>query len=245
MKKFRISILALLLCMFCAAPLSAAEDSGAGTAAPAAAETQGSGFDFVNSSLDQILGSIAPALEKLAKEQLKNAEAHSWLWKSRAWSGLAKFFGGGLDCLNALKNGWDVGTAINNCISAIQKKDFSDFTKQFTDVAKTTTKLVAGIATTALVAWGGTAGAPVLVLVGAGFAIGVTTDYLVSKIDLKKPLNWVKDTWNSFRNPGKSATPYVDPIPRLPGSRSGAGGGSSGGSRKPSQPVNLKKHQLH
>ena len=239
MKKFRVSFLVLLLCMLCAAPLSAADAGDTTGAAPPAAETtqQGSGFDIVNSSFDQILGSLAPAIEKFAKEQLKNAEAHSWFWRSKGWQGLAKFFGGGLDCINAFKNGWDVGTSINNCISAIQNKDFSDFTKQFTSVAQTTTKLVTGIATTALIAWGGTAGAPVLVLVGAGFAIGVTTDYLVSKIDLKRPLNWVRDTWNSFRNPDKTAKPAdADPVPRIP----------SGGTRKPpSPPVKMKKHQLH
>ena len=233
MTKLRFSCFLLFFCLFCAAPLTAADSVTA--AAPAAAGAQGSGFDILQSSMDQVLGALAPALEAFAKNKAALAEAAERLLKAKGWKLVGKFFGGGLDCINALKNGWDVGTALNNCISALQKDDFSEFTKQFNAFAQSTVKTVVGIGTAALVATATTAGTPMLVIVGAGFAVGVATDYLVSKIDLKRPLNWIRRTWNSFgKNDGASPLLVTAPGPR--------GGGTSGSS---SPPVKLKKHQVH
>ena len=233
MTKLRFSCFLLFFCLFCAAPLAAAE--GARMAAPESVQAEGSGFDILQSSMDQALGALAPALEAFAKNKAALAEAAERLLKAKGWGLVSKFFGGGLDCINAFKNGWDVGTALNNCISALQKDDFSEFTKQFNSFAQSTVKTVVGIGTAALVATATTAGTPVLAIVGAGLAIGVATDYLVSKIDLKRPLNWVRNTWNSFGKGGVAPPAVIT----TPGSRSG------GTQRSSSPPVKLKKHQVH
>ena len=233
MTKLRFSCFLLFFCLFCAAPLTAAE--GAKMAVPEAVPAEGSGFDILKSSMDQALGALAPALEAFAKNKAALAEAAERLLKAKGWGLIGKFFGGGLDCINAFKNGWDVGTALNNCISALQKEDFSEFTKQFNSFAQSTVKTVVGIGTAALVATATTAGTPVLAIVGAGLAIGVATDYLVSKIDLKRPLNWVRNTWNSFGKGGVAPPAVITaPVPR-----------SGGGQRSSSPPVKLKKHQVH
>ena len=238
MTKPRFSFFLLFLCLFCAAPLQAADV--AKMAAPQAVPAEDSGFDILKSTMDQALGALAPALEKFAKNKAALAEAAERLLKAKGWRLVGKFFGGGLDCINAFKNGWDVGTALNNCISALQKDDFPEFSNQFNALAQSTVKAVAGIATAVLVASATTAGAPVVAVVAGGLAIGVATDYLVSKIDLKRPLNWVRNTWNSF---GKNdlAPPLLVTAPRSGGS-SGSGGGRQGSS---SSPVKLKKHQVH
>ena len=233
MTKLRFSCFLLFLCLFCVAPLTAAD--GVTAAAPEAVPAEGSGFDILKSSMDQALGALAPALEAFAKNKAALAEAAERLLKAKGWGLVGKFFGGGLDCINAFKNGWDVGTALNNCISALQKEDFSEFTNQFNAFAQSTVKTVVGIGTAALVATATTAGAPVLAIVGAGLAIGVATDYLVSKIDLKRPLNWVRNTWNSFGRGGVAPPALIT----SPGSRSG------GTPRSSSPPVKLKKHQVH
>ena len=233
MTKLRFSCFLLFLCLFCVAPLTAAD--GVTAAAPEAVPAEGSGFDILKSSMDQALGALAPALEAFAKNKAALAEAAERLLKAKGWGLVGKFFGGGLDCINAFKNGWDVGTALNNCISALQKEDFSEFTNQFNAFAQSTVKTVVGIGTAALVATATTAGAPVLAIVGAGLAIGVATDYLVSKIDLKRPLNWVRNTWNSFGRGGVAPPALIT----SPGSRSG------GTQRSSSPPVKLKKHQVH
>lgn len=233
MTKLRFSCFLLFFCLFCATPLAAAD--GVTAAAPVSSESQGSGFDILKSSMDQALGALAPALEAFAKNKAALAEAAERLLKAKGWGLVGKFFGGGLDCINAFKNGWDVGTALNNCISALQKEDFSEFTNQFNAFAQSAVKTAVGIGTTALVAAATTAGTPVLAIVGAGLAIGVATDYLVSKINLKKPLNWVRNTWNSFGK-GGVAPPAVITAP----------GPRSGGTQRPSSPpVKLKKHQVH
>ena len=234
MNRVRLSCLFLLLCLFCAVPLSAAENAKVSAVA----------FQFAIDG-DQALGALAPALEKFAKGKAALAEADKLLKWAKGWGYVAKFFGGGLDCLNALKNGWDIGSAINGCISAFQKNDFSEFTKQFNGFARSTVKGVVAITTTALLTSISTAGAPVLVLVGTGFAIGVTTDYLVSKIDLKKPLEWARDTWDSFRN--KKAPPPLLVVVGLGARDPDTGPRSPGGKRPrpPSPPVKIQKHQVH
>ena len=50
MTKLRFSCFLLFFCLFCAAPLTAADNVTA--AAPAATEAQGSGFDILQSSMD-------------------------------------------------------------------------------------------------------------------------------------------------------------------------------------------------
>lgn len=242
MRKIYFLFLTLFLCLFCSINLQAAKIQAPRSNDTPAGQTAQSGFDIVKSTLDQIFGSIAPAAEDYAKKQIKLAEAKKLLFKAKGWQGVAKFFGGGLDCLNSLKNGWDIGTAINGCISAFQKKNYPEFTKKFNEFAKATVKTVAAIATTALLTAAGTAGTPVLALVGGGLAIGVATDYLVSKINLKKPLDWVKRTWNSFRK--KDTVPLL--ISVKPGSWNG-GTRSSGGGQKtsPSPAVKMKKHQVY
>ena len=181
--------------------------------------------------MDQMLGAIAPALEQFAKKRITLAEAKNLLLKAKGWKAVSKFFGGGLDCLNSLKNGWDIGTALNGCISALQNKNHPEFTKQFNELAKATVKTVAAIATTALISAATTAGAPVLAVVGAGLAIGVATDYVVSKIDLTKPVDWAKNTWNSFWN--KDQSPLLISV------------GQDGGQSPASSPGKLKKLNIN
>ena len=190
MKYFILPCLVLFFCMTFAAPLQAS--SIVTTAEAGGAQSEQSGFDIVKSTQDQILGALAPWLEKITKGKIKVAEAKKLFTVAKGLKGLAKFFGGGLDCINAFKSGWDIGTAIDNCISAIKKDDFSGFTKHFNSFAQATVKGIVAIGTTALVTAAGGAGVPVLAIVGVGLAIGVATDYLTSKIDLKKPLEWAK-----------------------------------------------------
>ncbi len=198
----------LLLCLSGFMSLSAQQTKVSPPAAVVSSvQPEQSGFDVLKSSMDQMLGAIAPALEQFAKKQITLAEANNLLLKAKGWKTVSKFFGGGLDCINSLKNGWDIGTALNGCISAFQNKNHPEFTKQFNELAKATVKTVAAIATTALISSATTAGAPILAVVGAGLAIGVATDYVVSKIDLTKPVDWAKNTWNSFWN--KDQTPLL------------------------------------
>ena len=240
MRKFYLPFLTLSLCLFCTVNLPAA--------APAVAsgpniQAEQSGFNIVNSTMDQILGAIAPALEKLAKYKGTLAKAKELLGQAKAWGVVAKFFGGGLDCINALKNGWDIGTAIDGCISAFKKENLKEFTKKFNDFTKATVKTVVGIATTALVATATTAGAPIAAIVVGGLAIGVATDYVVSKIDLTKPINWIKNTWDSFRK--NDQTPLLISVKPGSGGSSGRSPGGGGQKSSPSQPVKMKKHQVH
>lgn len=237
MKNFVLPCLVLFLCMIFASPLRAAEAPAGGGNAPQAEQ---SGFDIVKSTQDQIVGAIAPWLEKLTKGKIQLAEAKEMFNLAKGLKGLAKFFGGGIDCINAFKNGWDIGTAIDNCISAIKKDDFSGFTKHFTAFAQATVKGIVALGTTALVTAAGGAGVPVLAIVGVGLAIGVATDYLTSKIDLKKPLEWARNAWNSFRKD----PPMQDAIRRA--WQQFESGNSGGGTQAPPKPaVKLQRHRVH
>ena len=237
MKYFVLPCLVLFFCMFFASPLRAAEAPAGGGNAP---QTEQSGFDIVKSTQDQILGAIAPWLEKITKGNIKLAEAKELFNLAKGLKGLAKFFGGGIDCINAFKSGWDIGTALDNCISAIKKDDFSGFTKHFNSFAQATVKGIVAIGTTALVTAAGGAGVPVLAIVGVGLAIGVATDYLTSKIDLSKPLEWAKKAWDSFGKDGSLSDTIAKAWQQI-------GSGSSGGGRQrsASPPVKLQKHQVH
>ena len=231
MSKYFLPFL-LLFCLSGSMSLSAQQTKVSQPAATSVQSEQ-SGFDVLKSSMDQMLGAIAPALEQFAKKRITLAEAKNLLLKAKGWKAVSKFFGGGLDCLNSLKNGWDIGTALNGCISAFQNKNHPEFTKRFNELAKATAKTVAAIATTALISAATTAGAPILAVVGAGLAIGVATDYVVSKIDLTKPVDWAKNTWNSFWN--KDQPPLLISV------------GQNGGQQKSpaSPPSKLKKLNIN
>jgi len=239
MKYFILPCLVLFFCMIFASPLraeSAVTTAGGGNAPQA----EQSGFDIVKSTQDQILGALAPWLEKITKGKIKVAEAKKLFTVAKGLKGLAKFFGGGLDCINAFKSGWDIGTALDNCISAIRNDNFKEFTKHFNAFAQATVKGIVAIGTTALVTAAGGAGVPVLAIVGVGLAIGVATDYLTSKIDLKKPLEWAKKAWDSFRKD----PPMRDAIVRA--WQQFESGNSGGGTKTTPKPaVKLQKHQVH
>ena len=241
MKSFVLPCLVLFFCMIFAAPLRAAEAPGSAIElTPPKVSSTESGFEIVKSTQDQLLGALAPWLEKITKSKIPLAEAKNLVWVTKGLKGLAKFFGGGLDCINAFKNGWDIGTALDNCISALRKDDFKDFTKHFNSFAQATVKGLVAIGTTALVTAAGGAGVPVLAIVGVGLAIGVATDYLTSKIDLKKPLEWAKKAWDSFGKDGSLQDMISKAWQQM------SSGSSGGGTKTPAKPaVKLQKHQVH